>query len=423
MKITIIGAGPGGYETAIYAAKQGFEVTIVTDGPLGGTCLNEGCIPTKTLCHYAGKIEYDVAFQKKQQVVEQLTKGVKFLLKGVHIVNGHAVIKDAHTIVVDDVTEISSDYIIIATGSVPSKPNIPGIDLDNVLYSNDILNIEQLPESICIVGGGVIGLEVASYLNAFGVETTVIEYADEVLPAMDKEVAKRIRTILNKRGVDIITSAKVTEIDSDGVTYECSGGGEYVEADKVLIAVGRKANIENLGIESLGIIFSRRGIDIDDNMKTSVDNIYAIGDVNGRMMLAHVATYQGKRAVNAILGKKDKIQFNYVPSVVYTTPEIAAVGLTEEECEDQELDYRILKAPYSSNGKAVSMNETDGFCKVIVDNETNQILGCHIIGAHASDLIAEATTLISVHATIDDIKDIIHPHPSLCEIFQNTINI
>ena len=225
MKITIIGAGPGGYETAIYAAKKGIEVTLISEGPLGGTCLNEGCIPTKTFCHYAGNTDYAVALQKKLQVVEQLKKGLQFLLKGITVVNGHATLKDAHTVVVDG-TEYSSDYIIVATGSVPAKLNIPGIELDNVLYSNDILSMEGLPESICVVGGGVIGLEMASYLNAFGVEVTVVEYADEVLPNLDADLAKRIRTILAKKGVDIVTSAKVTEIDGDGVTYKYKGEEE-----------------------------------------------------------------------------------------------------------------------------------------------------------------------------------------------------
>lgn len=421
MKITIIGAGPGGYETAIYAAKKGIEVTLISEGPLGGTCLNEGCIPTKTFCHYAGNTDYAVALQKEQQVVEQLKRGVQFLLKGITVVNGHAVLKDAHTVVVDG-TEYSSDYIIVATGSVPAKLNIPGIELDNVLYSNDILSMEALPESICVVGGGVIGLEMASYLNAFGVEVTVVEYADEVLPNLDADLAKRIRAILAKKGVDIVTSAKVTEIDSDGVTYIYKGEEEYVEADAVLMAVGRRANVENLGLEVVGVVCGRKGIEVDDNMKTNIDSIYAIGDVNGRLMLAHVATFQGKRAINAIIGTKDNIQFNLTPSVVYTTPEVASVGMTEAACDDEELDYRILKMPFSSNGKAVTMNETDGFCKVIIDNETEQMLGCHIIGPHASDLIAEATALISMHSTIQDMQDIIHPHPSLCEIFQNTIN-
>lgn len=421
MKITIIGAGPGGYETAIYAAKKDIEVTLISEGPLGGTCLNEGCIPTKTFCHYAGNTDYVVALQKKQQVVEQLKKGVQFLLKGITVVNGHAVLKDAHTVVVDG-TEYSSDYIIVATGSVPAKLNIPGIELDNVLYSNDILSMEALPESICVVGGGVIGLEMASYLNAFGVEVTVVEYADEVLPNLDADLAKRIRAILAKKGIDIVTSAKVTEIDSDGVTYIFNGEEEYVEADAVLMAVGRRANVENLGLEAASVVCGRKGIEVDDNMKTNIDSVYAIGDVNGLLMLAHVATFQGKRAVNAILGKKDNIQFNLTPSVVYTTPEVASVGMSEAACDDEELDYRILKMPFSSNGKAVTMNETDGFCKVIIDNETEQMLGCHIIGPHASDLIAEATALISMHATIQDMQDIIHPHPSLCEIFQDTIN-
>lgn len=420
----IIGAGPGGYETAIKAAKSGLKVTIINDGPLGGVCLNKGCIPTKTFCHYAGKEEFATVAEHKEQVVNQLRNGVTYLLKNpnITIVEGKASLKNANTVTVGE-ADYQAKNIIIATGSSPARLPIPGADSEIVLTSTDVLNLKELPESICVIGGGVIGLEMACYLRKFGVEVTVLEYAPNILPNFDEDISKRLKQMFTRQGIRIETSVQVTAIDDEGfVSFEKKDQKYEVVCDKVLMAVGRKPNTDRLNLEALGISYNKKGIKVNENMQTSVPNIYAIGDVNGLTMLAHVASFQGYRALNHIFGKTDQICFDLVPSAVFTTPEVATVGLTEAQCDDEELDYRTAKVPYGSVGKAVAMGETDGFCKLIVDNENNTILGCHIMGSHASDLIQEVVTLMNLGVTLDRAKDIIHAHPTLSEIIQTAIN-
>lgn len=422
--LIIIGAGPGGYEAAVEAAKRGMTVTLINDGPLGGVCLNEGCIPTKTFCHYAGKEEFAAVTGRKEAVVNQLRNGVAYLLKNpnISIVEGKACFKDAQTVVVNG-EEYTAKDIIIATGSKPALLPIPGAHSEIVLTSTDALNLKELPEKICVIGGGVIGLEMASYLHRLGVEVTVLEYAPQVLPNFDAEVSKRLKMLLTKQGIKIETDAQVTAIDDEGfVTYKKKDQVYNVECDKVLMTVGRTPNTSELNLESAGIAYNSKGIEVDDNMQTSVPHIYAIGDVNGKMMLAHMATFQGTRTLNHIQGKSDKIKFNLVPAAVFTIPEVASVGLTETQCDDEELDYKAVKVPFGAVGKAVAMGEPDGFCKLVIDNETRAILGCHIMGAHASDLIQEVVTMMNLGVTIDDAKDIIHAHPTLNEIIQIAIH-
>jgi len=422
--LIIIGAGPGGYETAVEAAKRGMTVTLINDGPLGGVCLNEGCIPTKTFCHYAGKEKFAAVAERKETVVNQLRNGVAYLLKNpnISIAEGKASFKDANTIVANG-EEYTAKDIIIAAGSKPAMLPIPGADSEIVLTSTDVLNLKELPESMCVIGGGVIGLEMASYLHRFGVEVAVLEYAPQVLPNFDAEISKRLKMLLTKQGIKIETDAQVTAIDEEGfVTYQKKDQEYNVECDKVLMAVGRTPNTMDLNLEAAGVSYNRKGIEVDDNMQTSVPHIYAIGDVNGRMMLAHVATFQGTRALNHIQGKSDKIKFNLVPAAVFTIPEVASVGLTEAQCDDEELDYKSVKVPFGAVGKAVAMGEPDGFCKLIIDNETRAILGCHIMGTHASDLIQEVVTMMNLGVTIDGAKDIIHAHPTLNEIIQIAIH-
>ena len=422
--LIIIGAGPGGYETAVEAAKRGMTITLINDGPLGGVCLNEGCIPTKTFCHYAGKEEFAAVAERKEAVVNQLRNGVAYLLKNpnITIVEGKASFKGTQTVVVNG-EEYTAKDIIIATGSRPAMLSIPGADSEIVLTSTDVLNLKELPESICVIGGGVIGLEMASYLHRFGVEVTVLEFAPQVLPNFDAEISKRLKMLLTKQGIKIETDAQVTAIYDEGfVTYKKKDQEYNVECDKVLVAVGRMPNTSGLNLESAGIAYNRKGIEVDDNMQTSAPHIYAIGDVNGKMMLAHVATFQGTRALNHIQGIADKIKFNLVPAAVFTIPEVASVGLTEDQCDDEELDYKAVKVPFGAVGKAVAMGEPDGFCKLIIDKETRTILGCHIMGAHASDLIQEVVTMMNLGVTVDDAKDIIHAHPTLNEIIQIAIH-
>ncbi len=434
--IIIIGAGPGGYETAAEAASQGLTVVIVERDQMGGTCLNRGCIPTKALCRNAevinllreselwgiktGEMAFDYApvFERKEAVVKQLREGVEMLMgaPGITAIKGEASLKDANTVIVNG-EEYSAKNIIIATGSAPRGLPIEGADL--AMTSDDILAMEQLPKSLCIVGGGVIGMEFAAVFSTFGVEVTVIEYCKEILPPFDKDVAKRLKTVLSKHGIKIITSAAVNGIaqveDGYTVSYELKGKPQSVTCEKVLMSVGRQPVLPQ-GLDTVGITVGRRGIEVDDNMMTNVKGVYAIGDVNGRMMLAHAASAQGQRALHAIMGKADDIKLDIVPSAVFTVPELAMVGLTEEQCAERGLDVTVKKSFFRSNGKAVAMNETDGLIKMIVDNSNRQIVGCHICGAHAADLIQEVVTAMNAGATVDLLARSIHGHPTLSEV-------
>ena len=434
--IIIIGAGPGGYETAADAAAHGLTVAIVERDQMGGTCLNRGCIPTKALCRNAevinlmresevwgvktGEMAFDYApvFERKQAVVKQLREGVEMLMgaPGITAIKGEATLKDANTIIVNG-EEYSAKNIIIATGSAPRGLPIDGADL--AMTSDDILAMETLPKSLCIVGGGVIGMEFAAVFSTFGVEVTVIEYCKEILPPFDKDVAKRLKSVLSKRGIKIITSAAVNGISQNEngytVTYQLKGKPQSVTCEKVLMSVGRQPVLPQ-GLDAVGVAVGRRGIEVDDNMMTNVKGVYAIGDVNGRMMLAHAASAQGQRALHAIMGKADEIRLDIVPSAVFTVPELAMVGLTEEQCAERGLDVTVKKSFFRSNGKAVAMNETDGLLKMIVDNTTRQIVGCHICGAHAADLIQEVVTAMNAGATVDLLSRSIHGHPTLSEV-------
>lgn len=439
--LIIIGAGPGGYEMAADAAQYGLQVVIIEKSEAGGTCLNRGCIPTKALCRNAEivnllkeseawgvkadaiSLDYSVAYGRKNQVVNQLREGVEMLMKqpGITYVNGEASFKDAHTVCVGD-EEYTASNIVIATGSAPRGLPIEGAEL--AMTSDDVLAMDTLPKSLCIVGGGVIGMEFAAIFNSFGVEVSVVEFCKEILPPFDKDIAKRLKTVLNKRGININTQAAVNGIHKteDGmleVTYEQKGKAKSIVAEKVLMSVGRQPVLP-AGLDKTGVTVGRRGIEVNDNMLTNVAGIYAIGDVNGRMMLAHAASAQGAKALHHILGKEDCIKLDIVPSAVFTTPELSMVGLTEEQCSEKELDVTVKKSFFRSNGKAVSMGETDGLIKMIVCNQTRKIAGCHICGAHAADLIQEVVTAMNAELTVDVLASAIHGHPTLSEVVMAT---
>jgi dihydrolipoamide dehydrogenase len=461
MKIIIIGAGPGGYETALLAAKRGVEVVLVEAGPVGGTCLNEGCIPTKAFCKNAevldglkeaeafgiGGLSYDFDFKaviaRKNGVVEQLRGGVEGLLahKNITLVRGKAQFKDAHTVVVsgsadEPVQEYAADYIIIATGSVSASLPVPGADLPGILTSREILEIDAAPQRLCVIGGGVIGLEFASIFRSFGSEVTVVEYCKDILPRFDSDLAKRLRQSLGKRGIEITTQAQVLSIaEAEGeytVTYSRKGKEETVAADKVLMAVGRRANVSSLNLSDAGIEFTPRGIVVNDVMQTNVPHIYAVGDVNGKMMLAHAATFQGIVALDHIMGVENHIDLSVMPAAVFTSPEAASVGMTEDECKDAGIPVKCLKSFFRANGKAVTMGETDGFCKVVVAAapkdgcesvyEEGRVLGCHLYGPHASDIVQEACAMITRRASLDEFRDVIHTHPTLTEVLQSALH-
>ena len=430
MRLLIIGAGPGGYETAVEAAKRGLEVTLISEGPLGGTCLNEGCIPTKTFCHYAELLEQNLkagldckpsfaaAAERKQAVIEQLRGGIDMLLKNVQVVSGRAQFKDSKTVLCNG-QEYSADKIIIATGSVSASLPIPGAE--SCLTSKEILELTEVPGSLCVIGGGVIGLEFASIFRSFGSEVTVLEFCPNILPRFDVDLAKRLKQSLSKRGINIEVQAQVTRIDGNTVTYIKKEKEFTVQADKILMAVGRRPNTDGLNLEAAGIDYTRKGVTVNDCFETNVPGIYAVGDVTGGIMLAHAATYQGLHALNVICGRQDSIRFDLIPAAVFTMPEVATIGLTEEQCKEQEFEVRCLKSFYRANGKAVSMDETDGYCKVIVGAD-GMVLGAHIMGAHASDLIHEITTAVNLGATLDQLQSVIHAHPTLSEVLQSAIH-
>lgn len=430
MKLLIIGAGPGGYETAVEAAKRGLEVTLISEGPLGGTCLNEGCIPTKTFCHYAELIEQNLkagldckpsfaaVSERKQAVIEQLRGGIDMLLKNIQVVRGKAHFKDSKTVLCDG-QEYTAEKIIIATGSVSASLPISGAD--SCLTSKEILDLTEVPESLCVIGGGVIGLEFASIFRSFGSEVTVLEFCPNILPRFDVDLAKRLKQTLTKRGINIEVLAQVTAIDGNTVTYIKKDKECTVQADKILMAVGRRPNTDGLNLEAAGIDYTRKGITVNDRFETSVPGIFAVGDVTGGIMLAHAATYQGLHALNYICGQQDSIRFDLIPAAVFTMPEVAMVGLTEEQCKEQGLQVRCLKSFYRANGKAVSMDETDGYCKLIV-SEKGVIQGAHLMGAHASDLIHEIATAMNLGATLNQLQNVIHAHPTLSEVLQAALN-
>ncbi|MBE6237505.1 MAG: dihydrolipoyl dehydrogenase [Bacteroidales bacterium] len=493
MRIIIIGAGPGGYETALLAAKRGVEVVLIESGHVGGTCLNEGCIPTKSFCRNAEVLDtlkeasvfgvsdlsytfdFSAVRDRKNAVVEQLRGGVESLLsnKLITLVRGKASFKDEHTVTVtpdvsgiaassdvavsDDTTRSSADvsgtdvmlqpvdytadYIIIATGSTSASLPIPGADLPGVITSKEILDIEEVPQRLCIIGGGVIGLEFASIFNSFGSEVTVIEYCKDILPRFDTDLAKRLKQSLGKRGIEIFTQSQVLSIASDceavqefaehgislaaagqlAVTFSRKGKDETVVADKVLMAVGRRPAVSSLNLSDIGIEYSPKGIVVNDSMQTNIPHIYAVGDINGKMMLAHAATFQGIVALDHIMGLTDDIDLSVMPAAVFTSPEAATVGMTEDECKDKGIPVKCLKSFFRANGKAVTMGETDGFCKIVVD-QSGRILGCHMFGPHSSDIIQEITALINSKATVDDLRNIIHTHPTLTEVLQSAVH-
>jgi dihydrolipoamide dehydrogenase len=314
--------------------------------------------------------------------------------------------------------EYTAKNIIIATGSTAAMPPIKGIDLPNVVSSTEMLSLESVPKKLCIIGAGVIGMELASAFSAFGSDVTIVEFLKECLPPVDADIAKRLRKQMERRGIKFFLQSKVTEITPDGVIFEAKGKENKVEADTVLVATGRKPNFGGIELERLGIKFDRHGISVDDNYETSVPGIYAIGDVNGRMMLAHAATFQGFHAVNHIIGIADNIHPDIMPSAIFTNPEVASVGLTEDKCKDSDIDYKSHKSLYRANGKALSMGETDGIVKLMTDAD-NHIIGCHIMGPHAADLVQEVTVLMNAGLKLDDLHQIVHIHPTLGEILMN----
>jgi dihydrolipoamide dehydrogenase len=444
--LIIIGCGPGGYATAEYAAKAGMTVTVFEKAEAGGTCLNRGCIPTKVYCHAATlaldnakaaewglwqstqpAIDFPKLRAHKDAVVAQLREGVETLMRqpGITLVRGAARLKDAHTVTCDG-QDYTADNILIATGSHPVSPRVEGIDHPKVVDSTGLLALDTLPKRLIIIGAGVIGMEMASAFNAFGTDVTVVEFLKECLPMADSDLAKRLRKSLEKRGVKFymqsaaksVNDKNVTSPDSVALTFTQKGKDITVEGDLILAATGRGPNTEGLGLEELGIDFDRHGIKVDDNFETSVKDVYAIGDVNGRMQLAHAAEAQGRRVVDTLLGREKPVDVKLVPWAVFTVPELAGTGATMDALKaDETLTEKPVetKSFYRANGKAVTMDATDGLVKV-VSTADGKLAGCHVLGAHAADLVQEVSAMISVGASVYDLKRVIHIHPTLQEL-------
>lgn len=461
--IVIIGGGPGGYVAAIRAAQLGAKVALVEKERVGGTCLNRGCIPTKALVRSVevlqvveeapafGVIVEEPAFDfarlmaRKDEVVARLVGGVEGLLKSykVEVVSGTATIPKPGLVLVKPSSSdpsptsnlqpfdgvypersrraqgrpLTSKNIIIATGSVPARPPIAGLDAPGVLTSDDILELEEVPDSLAVIGGGVIGLEFASIFHALGTKVTVLEMLPTLLPTVDGELARRYQSHLQRSGVEVHLRARVEEIrpQGDGLAVRVANSEKEAEAEKVLVATGRVPYTEGLGLDELGVKRERGAIVVDEYMATNVPGVYAIGDVTGGVMLAHVASRQGEVAVENILGHPVAMDYRAVPNCVFTLPEIAGVGLTEEEVKGEGLDYTVARFPLSASGRALIVGETTGLVKLICERESHRVLGMHIMGPQASDLIAEGTLAVQMGATARDIAQTIHAHPTLPE--------
>lgn len=401
--LIVIGAGPGGYRAAEYAASQGLRVTVVERALVGGTCLNRGCIPTKAYAHSASLAE---AVERRDRIVEQLRAGVEQLLAapGITLLRGAARMAGPDSVEMPDGTVLQAPHIIIATGSQARMIRAEGIDTDpRVLTSTGLLELRELPRRLCIVGAGVIGMEMACAFRRFGSEVTVIEYLRECLPMLDSDVAKRLRKLMERQGIAFRMKTAVSSLSD-------------IDADAILIATGRRPLTEGLGLENAGIELNSAGaIPVDDNMQSAQPTLYAIGDVNGRQLLAHAAEMQALRAVNHILGIEDSIRLDVMPSAIFTSPEAACVGPSEDQLKAQGLAYRCRKAFWRANGKALAMNQAEGLLKLFTDAD-ERLIGCHAFGAHAADIVQEAAALISLGATLQQLRGIVHIHPTLSEV-------
>ena len=420
--LIIIGAGPGGYRAAEYAAKRGLKVTIFENGEVGGTCLNVGCIPTKTYVHSA---TFEEARHRMAEVVPQLRAGVEGILShpNITLIREKAAFVDANT-VTSPSGILGGAHIIIATGSETKWLPIKGADDPRVVDSTGLLNLETLPKRLTIIGAGVIGMEFASVFHRFGSEVTVIEYLKECLPALDSDIAKRLRKYLEKQGITFKMKTAVENVAD-------------LDADIILMATGRNPRVQsdfaNAGFE----YDERKGISVNENFETTVEGIYAIGDVNGRQMLAHAAEMQAVRAVNHIIESVngqlvndksvDGIRFDIMPAAIFTSPEAACVGPTEDQLKEQGIAYECKKAFWRANGKALAMGETEGMLKLFVSPPLEGqggglILGCHAFGAHAADIIQEVSVLMCRETTVSQLRDMVHIHPTLSEILKNAVD-
>lgn len=451
IKVAVIGGGPGGYVAAIRAAQLGAEVTLIEKNKLGGTCLNVGCIPTKSLLHAAeivqeiqhsakeygvditlNKIDWQHVQAKKTEIVGNLVSGVMGLMRAnkIKVITAQASVLDEYHVLLKfndgSVDKLNFDRLIIASGSVASKPPIPGLENnEHCIDSTGALSLATIPASLLIIGGGVIGIEMAGIYAAFGTQVTVVEALPSLLPMLDSDTVTLLQNQLKQQGVVIHTEAKVVNITTRGAhacsTLTMQGKTQEILTEKVLYAVGRKTDTAALGLDNVGIKTEQGRIQVNALMQTTLPHIYAIGDCLGEIMLAHVASQQGEVAAENALGQSAQYAPKAIPSCVYTLPELAGVGLTEQACQQQNLAYKVGKFPLSANGKALIMNNGQGLVKVILDKKYQSILGVHIFGPRATDLIAEAALAIEMEATAEELIATIHAHPTVSEAIREGV--
>lgn len=440
--LIIIGAGPGGYEMAERAGHKGLKVLLIEKKYLGGVCLNWGCIPTKTLLnsakHYVhakeapefgvatGEVSFDLskAMAWKQDVIETLRAGIAGQMKKnkVEVVFGEAKLLGSRMVEVDG-TVYEGDNVVIATGGSPFVPPIPGADQPHVMTSKEILSVEKMPTSLVVIGGGVIGVEFASFFSSLGVKVDIIEMLDEIIPFMDRGQAKRFRASVKKQ-IGFNLGCRVTAIDGNDVKYVDKKGAEQsINADLVLMSVGRSPNLSGMGFEEAGLDFDRAGIKTDDQQRTNLPNVYAIGDVTGKSQLAHSATRMGEVALNTILGKKDRFRTNAIPWAVYSMPEIAGCGMTEEQAKEAGHNVKAASLPLLMSGRFLAENgkKGPGQVKVVIDADTRALLGVHAFGAYSSEFIWGVAALIESELRVEDIQEIVFPHPTVGEVIRATL--
>ena len=443
--IAIIGGGPAGYTAAERAAAGGLKTVIFEKKAMGGVCLNEGCIPTKTLLYSAklldnakGAAKYGIAvpdgisfnlekiIDRKDKVVKKLTGGVKQTVKsyGAELIEKEAVITGEDNGLIQILAggeKYEVTYLLVCTGSDTVIPPIKGLSEIDYWTSKEALEMAALPKSLAIIGGGVIGMEFASFFNSMGVKVSVIEMMPEILGAMDKETSAMLRTEYQKRGINFQLNSKVIEVSPAGVTIEKAGKLSLIEADKVLVSVGRKANLNQVGLDKLKVEMVRNGVKVDEHMLTSHPKVYACGDITGYSMLAHTAIRESEVAINHILGVEDRMNYHCVPGVVYTNPELSGVGKTEEELKASGTSYHVQKLPMAYSGRFVAENETgNGLCKLILDEE-DRIIGCHLLGNPASEIIVVAGIAVQYGYTVEEFQKTVFPHPTVGEIYHETL--
>ncbi|MBR2342892.1 MAG: dihydrolipoyl dehydrogenase [Clostridia bacterium] len=447
--LIILGGGPAGYNAAERAGHAGLKTLVIEERALGGVCLNEGCIPTKTLLYSAkiydyakhgkdygvtfGSAEIDHAFvvARKNNVVKQLVSGVGAKLKksGVEVVKASGVIRErtAEGFVVEaDGKEYVSKQLLIATGSAPALPPIDGLkeSLNEgfALTNREVLDLPAIPKTIVVVGGGVIGLEMASYFNSVGSKVYVVEMLDHIAGAVDTDISKLLQKDYASRGVEFILGARVTSIKNKTVTYEKDGKTVEIPADYALVSIGRRARTAGIGCENIGLKLERGAIVTTEQGKTNVPGVYAAGDVNGKSMLAHTAYREGEVCINNILGKKDRVNYNSIPSVIYTNPEVASVGETEASAKEKGLDVSVQTVTLKYSGRYIAENEHGyGILKIITDKKHKNIVGLHMIGSYASEIIYGAAMMVETEMRVEDIQKLVFPHPTVCEVIREAM--